>query len=67
MLLRDLPGATVDLLVDRVDAAPSGRCGFGMTTMGGAIRRVADEATAFSGRGANWWLTTEALLGRSGR
>jgi len=47
--------------MDRVDAAPSALCGFGMITMGGAVARVADDATAFSGRGANWWLTTEAL------
>jgi FAD/FMN-containing dehydrogenase len=61
VLLTDLPRATVDILVDRLLAAPSERCGFGMITMGGAIRRVADEDSAFSGRGANWWLTTEAL------
>jgi FAD/FMN-containing dehydrogenase len=61
VLLTEFPSATVDILVDRLDAAPSERCGFGMITMGGAIRRVADDATAFSGRGANWWLTTEAL------
>lgn len=61
VLLTEFPGATVDILVDRLDAAPSRRCGFGMITMGGAIRGIADEATAFSGRSANWWLTTEAL------
>jgi berberine-like enzyme len=61
VLLTEFPGATVDILVDRLDAAPSGLCGFGMITMGGAIRRIADEDTAFSGRGANWWLTSEAL------
>jgi FAD/FMN-containing dehydrogenase len=61
LLLTRFPRAAVDILVDRLDAAPSQRCGFGMITMGGAIRRIADEASAFSGRGANWWLTTEAL------
>ena len=47
--------------MNRVDAAPSALCGFGMITMGGAVARIADDATAFSGRTANWWLTTEAL------
>jgi FAD/FMN-containing dehydrogenase len=61
VLLTRFPRAAVDILVDRLDDAPSQRCGFGMITMGGAVRRIADEATAFSGRGANWWLTTEAL------
>ncbi|MCA1844156.1 MAG: BBE domain-containing protein, partial [Actinobacteria bacterium] len=61
LLLTRFPGAAVDILVGRLAAAPSQHCGFGMITMGGAIRRIADEATAFSGRGANWWLTTEAL------
>jgi hypothetical protein len=61
LLLTELPGATVDILVERLADAPSRHCGFGIITMGGAIRRIADEATAFSGRGANWWLTTEAL------
>src|SRR5581483_11297180 len=61
VLLTDLPGATVEILLDRLEAAPSGLCGFGMITMGGAVARVPEEATAFSGRGAKWWLTTEAL------
>jgi FAD/FMN-containing dehydrogenase len=61
VLLTEFPPATVDVLVDRLRAAPSELCGFGMITLGGAIRRVADEDSAFSGRGADWWLTTEAL------
>jgi FAD/FMN-containing dehydrogenase len=61
LLLTTLPPDTIDIFMDRVDAAPSALCGFGMITMRGAVARVADDATAFSGRGANWWLTTEAL------
>ena len=61
VLLNDLAGATVDILFDRLAAAPSPLCGFGMITMGGAVARVPDDATAFSGRSAHWWLTTEAL------
>jgi FAD/FMN-containing dehydrogenase len=61
VLLTDLPAATVDILLDRLEAAPSPLCGFGMITMGGAVARIPEEATAFSGRSANWWLTTEAL------
>lgn len=61
MLPTDLAPETITMLVDRVDAAPSEHCGFGMITMGGAVARIPDEATAFSGRGAHWWLTAEAL------
>jgi len=61
VLLSEFPDTTVDIMVDRLAAAPSQHCGFGMITMGGAIRRIADEDSAFSGRGADWWLTTEAL------
>jgi len=61
LLLKELPADTITILMNRVDAAPSALCGFGMITMGGAVARIADDATAFSGRTANWWLTTEAL------
>jgi FAD/FMN-containing dehydrogenase len=61
LLLRDLPDETVDVLVDRLGAAPSPRCGFGLISMGGAVRHTPASASAFSGRDANWWLTTEAL------
>lgn len=61
LLLDDLPREAVTVLLDRLDAVPSSQCGFGMITMGGAVARVGDDDTAFSGRGANWWLMTEAL------
>jgi FAD/FMN-containing dehydrogenase len=61
VLLSDLPADTIAIFLDRLEEAPSKLCGFGMITMGGAVARIPDEDTAFSGRGANWWLTTEAL------
>jgi hypothetical protein len=61
VLLTELPDETMAILLECLEAAPSKMCGFGMITMGGAVGRVADDATAFSGRGANWWLTIEAL------
>ncbi|MDQ1423981.1 MAG: hypothetical protein QOD72_1479, partial [Acidimicrobiaceae bacterium] len=61
LLLDDLPPAAVAVMLERVGVVPSPQCGFGMITMGGAVAHVDDDDTAFSGRGANWWVTTEAL------
>jgi FAD/FMN-containing dehydrogenase len=65
VLLNELSDDTIRLLLARLEAAPSPGCGFGLITMGGALRDMPDEATAFSGRSANWWLTCEALWDQS--
>ncbi|HYT38177.1 MAG TPA: FAD-binding oxidoreductase, partial [Acidimicrobiia bacterium] len=41
LLLKELPADTITILINRVHAAPSALCGFGMITMGGAVARIA--------------------------
>jgi FAD binding domain/Berberine and berberine like len=67
LLLDDVGDDTITVMLDRLDVVPSPQCGFGMITMGGAVAAVDDDATAFSGRHARWWLTTEALWHASSR
>jgi FAD/FMN-containing dehydrogenase len=38
-----------------------GDCSVSLWAFGGAISRVADDATAFTGRKAAWWLSAEAM------
>ena len=61
LLLARLDAAAIDVLLERLAAAPSSGCGFGLIVLGGAAGRVPDEATAFSGRAARLWLLVEAL------
>lgn len=50
----------VDASLDQVATAP-GECNIGFWTQGGAIARVPDDATAFTGRGAAFWVGVEAF------
>jgi len=43
------------------DGPAGGECSVSLWAMGGAISRVPDEATAFTGRKAGWWVSTEAM------
>jgi FAD/FMN-containing dehydrogenase len=54
----DLRPETLDALVAHAADAP-GESSFSMTALGGAISRVADEATAFAGRHANFEMSAD--------
>ena len=46
---------------ESTDVPPGGECSISFWAMGGAISRVPDEASAFTGRTAGWWLSAEAM------
>jgi FAD/FMN-containing dehydrogenase len=56
----DLPDAAVDLAAAHVSRAP-GECSIGLWAQGGATANVAEEATAFAGRGAAHWVGAEVF------
>ena len=56
----DLPDAAVDLAAEHVSRAP-GECSIGLWAQGGATANVAEEATAFAGRGAAHWVGAEVF------
>ena len=58
---RSLPDELVDRCVEHVAQAPAdGDRAFSIWTWGRAIGRVAEDATAFTGRGAEFWISAEA-------
>jgi FAD/FMN-containing dehydrogenase len=50
----------VDLGLEQITVAPGDGCWIGLWAQGGAIARVADDAMAFTGREAPFWLGIEA-------
>ena len=58
--LDELSDAAVDKAAKHVSAAP-GECSIALWAQGGAIANVAEEAMAFTGRGAAHWLGAEAF------
>jgi len=50
----------VDLSIEQITVAPGNDCWIGLWAQGGAIARVADDAMAFTGREAPFWLGVEA-------
>jgi FAD/FMN-containing dehydrogenase len=50
----------VDLGIEQITVAPGTGCWIGLWAQGGAIARVADDAMAFTGREAPFWLGVEA-------
>jgi FAD/FMN-containing dehydrogenase len=58
--LEALSEGYVDLGLEQISAAPGGECWVGLWAQGGAIARVADDAMAFTGREAPFWLGIEA-------
>jgi FAD/FMN-containing dehydrogenase len=60
-----IPDLTDELLAvcaaEGTDVPAGGDCSLTFWAMGGAISRVPDEATAFTGRTAGWWLSAEAM------
>ncbi|HEY4189748.1 MAG TPA: FAD-binding oxidoreductase, partial [Candidatus Limnocylindrales bacterium] len=59
--LADLPDALMDALVDHVADAPPGEDVFSIWAFGGAVGRLPDDATAFAGRGAPFWIGAESM------
>ena len=59
-MLPALPGDAVDILVDSLGRAPSKHTTVDLWLNGGAIARVADDATAFSGRSGRYVLAVES-------
>jgi hypothetical protein len=57
--LDDLSDGFLDAAVEHMRRAP-GEVSVGLWTQGGAITRVPDDATAFTGRSAAFWLGVEA-------
>ena len=58
---RSLPDELVDRCVEHVAQAPAdGDRSVSIWTWGRAIGSVAEEATAFTGRGAEFWVSAEA-------
>lgn len=55
-----LPQEAIDICVERVADNP-GDCSIGLWAQGGAIARVPEEAMAFTGREAPFWVGVEAL------
>jgi FAD/FMN-containing dehydrogenase len=58
--LAGLTDAYVDVGVARVAEAPGSECAITLWAQGGAISRVPDDAMAFTGRAAPFWLGVEA-------
>lgn len=58
--LASLPDEVVDVLVEQTRAAPSEHSTIDVWLNGGAIERVGETATAFSGRGARYLVNPEA-------
>lgn len=55
-----ITGEIVDLCAARVCDAP-GNCSVAFMAQGGAIARVGEDATAFTGRGAAFWCGVESV------
>ena len=58
--LDELSDAAVDAAAEQASTAPEG-CEITLWAQGGATAQVAEDATAFTGRGAKYWLGAEAL------
>ena len=58
--LAALSSGFVDLGLEQIAEAPGDECWVGLWAQGGAIARVADDAMAFTGREAPFWLGVEA-------
>ena len=58
--LNELSNAAVDTAAEHVSTA-SGECSISLWALGGATAEVAEDAMAFTGRGAAHWMDAEAL------
>ncbi len=60
-MVGSLPDELVDAFVDHVAGSPPGEDVFSIWAFGGAVGRVPEEATAFQGRSAAFWVGTETM------
>jgi len=58
--LDSLPADLVDVIVEQMERAPEG-CSIPIWAQGGALGRVSNDAMAFTGRDAAFWIGTEAF------
>jgi FAD/FMN-containing dehydrogenase len=59
--IAELSDGVIDACVAHAADSPAGGdCSVSLWAMGGAIRREPDDAMAFTGRKADWWLSAEA-------
>jgi hypothetical protein len=56
-----LPDELVDAVVDHVAGSPAGEDVFSIWAFGGAVGRVPEDATAFAGRSAPFWIGAESM------
>jgi hypothetical protein len=60
-MVGSLPDDLVDAFVDHVASSPPGEDIFSIWAFGGAVGRVPEDATAFQGRSAPFWVGTETM------
>jgi FAD/FMN-containing dehydrogenase len=61
-LVSDLSDEVIAISARQATEVPAGGdCSISFWATGGAISRVPDEATAFTGRTAGWWVSAEAM------
>ena len=60
-MVGSLPDDLVDAFVDHVARSPPGDDIFSIWAFGGAVGRVPEDATAFQGRSAPFWVGTETM------
>ena len=60
-MVGSLPDDLIDAFVDHVAGSPPGDDVFSIWAFGGAVGRVPEEATAFQGRSAPFWVGTETM------
>jgi Berberine and berberine like len=58
--LDSFPADLVDVIVEQTERAPEG-CSIPIWAQGGALGRVSNDAMAFTGRDAAFWIGTEAF------
>jgi FAD/FMN-containing dehydrogenase len=58
--VNELSDELVDVCSERAAQAP-GECNVGFWAQGGAVARVSEDAMAFTGRGASFWVGAETL------
>ena len=60
-MIDSLPDGLVDAFVDHVEGSPQGEDIFSIWAFGGAVGRIPEEATAFQGRSASFWVGAETM------
>lgn len=59
VLLKSLAPRAIDVFLEQLYSAPVNHAAFALMTMGGAMGRVPEDATAFSGRDASLWMLVD--------